>query len=116
MPLDRPNVNQTWNDILFLYKVYLKVCGNVYLYKVSPKDGANTGVPMQLYILPSHWVQIVLKSNASSLSSENPIDYYILEQGNQFIKFEADSIIHIKRPNPFYNQNGSHLYGYSELQ
>lgn len=115
MPLDRPNVNQTWNDILFLYKVYLKVCGNVYLYKVSPKEGVNTGVPMQLYILPSHWVQIVLKSNASSLSSENPIDYYILEQGNQFIKFESDSIIHIKRPNPFYNQNGSHLYGYSEL-
>jgi len=115
MPLLRPNPNQTWNDILFLYKLYLKVCGNVYLYKMSPLDGMNAGVPMQLYILPSHWVQIVLKSNASSLSVENPIDYYILEQGNQFIKFNVDSIIHIKRANPFYNQNGSHLYGYSEL-
>ena len=115
MPLLRPNPNQTWNDILFLYKVYLKVCGNVYLYKMSPNDGMNKDVPMQMYILPSHWVQIVLKSNASTLSVENPIDYFILEQGNQFIRFEAKDIIHIKRPNPFYNQNGSHLYGYSEL-
>ena len=115
MPLKRPNPNQTWNDILFLYKVYLKVCGNVYLYKMSPNDGMNTGQPMQMYILPSHWVQIVLKRDASTLSVENPIDYFILEQGNQFIRFESKDIIHIKRPNPFYNQNGSHLYGYSEL-
>ena len=115
MPLLRPNPNQTWNDILFLYKVYLKVCGNVYLYKLSPQDGVNAGQPLQLYILPSHWVQIVLKSNASALGTENPVDYYILEQGNRFIKFEEKDIIHIKRANPFYNQNGSHLYGYSEL-
>jgi len=115
MPLERPNPNQTWNDILFLFKVYLKVCGNVYLYKMSPKDGMNAGQPMQLYILPSHWVQIVLKQNSSTLSVENPIDYYILEQGNQLIRFDAENIIHIKRANPFYNQSGSHLYGYSEL-
>jgi hypothetical protein len=115
MPIDRPNPNQSWDDIIFLYKVYLKVCGNVYIYKMMPSDGMNAGVPLQLYILPSHWVQIVLKSNASALSTENPIDYFILEQGNKFIKFESENIIHIKRPNPFYNQNGSHLYGLSEL-
>lgn len=115
MPLERPNPNQTWKDILFLYKLYLKVCGNVYLYKMFPKDGMNSGQPMQLYILPSHWVQIVLKQGASTLSVENPIDYFILEQGNKFVKFDVDNIIHIKRANPFYNQNGSHLYGYSEL-
>jgi len=91
MPLERPNPNQTWNDILFLFKVYLKVCGNVYLYKMAPKDGMNAGQPMQLYILPSHWVQIVLKQNSSTLSVENPIDYFILEQGNQLVRFEAET-------------------------
>lgn len=111
MPLDKPNPNQSWEEVLFLYKVYLKVCGNVYFYRMSNSIGA----PIALYILPSHWMQIVLKPKASSLSIESPIDYYILEQGNQFVKFEANSIIHIKRANPFYNQNGSHLYGYSEL-
>jgi len=111
MPLDRPNPNQTWEEIIYLYKIYLKVCGNVYFYRLSNA----MGVPIGLYILPSHWVQIVLKNNAHSLSVEDPINYYVLEQGNQFIKFDNESIIHIKRSNPFYNQNGSHLYGYSEL-
>lgn len=115
MPVERPNPIQTWNDILFLYKVYLKVCGNVYLYKMSPSEGMNKGVPLQLYILPSHWVQIVLKKGANSLSVESPIDYYILQQGQQLVKFEFDSIIHIKRSNPFFDFSGSQLYGYSEL-
>lgn len=115
MPIERPNPNQTWNDILFLFKVYLKVCGNVYLYKQTVSDGVNAGKPLQLYILPSHWMQIVLKQNANMLSVENPIDYYIMEQGNQFVQFPAENIIHIKRSNPFFDKNGSHLYGYSEL-
>lgn len=115
MPIDKPNPNQSWLDLIYLYKLYLKVCGNVYIYKLAPENGANAGVPLQLYILPSHWMQIVLKSKNELSDSENPIDYYVMEQGNQLVKFSVDSIIHIKRPNPFYNQSGSHLYGYSEL-
>jgi hypothetical protein len=111
MPLDKPNPTQTWNDIVFLYKVYLKVCGNVYLYKVMSEQGK----PLQLYMLPAHWMQIVLKSNVNVLTAENPVDYYIMQQGNQFVKFQEDSIIHIKRSNPFFDYNGSQLYGYSEL-
>jgi len=115
MPIERPNPNQKWNDIIFLYKVYLKVCGNVYLYKQTVSEGANAGKPLQLYILPSHWMQIVLKNNANLMSVDNPIDYYIMQQGNQFVKFPVENIIHIKRSNPFYDNSGSHLYGYSEL-
>jgi hypothetical protein len=115
MPLERPNPNQTWQDMFFLYKVYLKSCGNVYFYKQTVLDGANSGKPLALYILPAHWMQIVLKQNSSLLSIENPIDYYIMQQGNQFVKFPQEQIIHIKRSNPFYDQSGSHLYGYSEL-
>lgn len=115
MPIERPNPNQKWNDIFFLYKVYLKVCGNVYLYKQTVSEGANAGKPLQLYILPSHWMQIVLKQNSSLMSVENPIDYYIMQQGNQLVKFPVENIIHIKRSNPFYDNSGSHLYGYSEL-
>jgi hypothetical protein len=115
MPLERPNTLQTWDDLIFLYKLYLKVCGNVYFYEMTPQDGINKGVPLQLHILPSHWVKIVLKPNAAMIGTDNPIDYYVMEQGNQFIKFEADSIIHIKRPNPFFDYNGTQLYGYSEL-
>jgi hypothetical protein len=115
MPLDRPNVNQSWSDIFFLYKVYLKACGNVYFYKQTISEGANAGNPLQLYILPTHWMQIVLKPNANMMSVDNPIDYYIMQQGNQFVKFPSENIIHIKRSNPFYDSTGSHLYGFSEL-
>lgn len=115
MPIAEPNPLQSWADIIFLYKLYLKVCGNVYLYKMSPKEGMNAGVPIQLYMLPAHWVQIVLKPKASLLSTESPIDYYILKQGNQLVRFEADDIIHIKRANPFFDFSGTQLYGYSEL-
>ena len=115
MPLEQPNPNQKWNDIFFLFKVYLKACGNIYLYKQTVSEGANAGKPLALYILPSHWMQIVLKPQADMLSFENPIDYFIMQQGNQFIKFPAEQIIHIKRSNPFFDNNGSHLYGYSEL-
>ena len=115
MPLERPNALQTWEDFIFLFKVYLKVCGNVYFYKMMPQEGLNAGVPLQLHVLPSHWVQIVLKPNAALLGTESPIDYYILQQGNQLIKFPADSIIHIKRTNPFFDYSGTQLYGYSEL-
>jgi hypothetical protein len=66
-------------------------------------------------MLPAHWMQIVLKSNANVLTAESPVDYYIMQQGNQFVKFQEDSIIHIKRSNPFFDYNGSQLYGYSEL-
>ena len=111
LPIDKPNPTQTWNDILFLYKVYLKVCGNVYLYKVM----SEMGKPLQLYMLPAHWMQIVLKQNANLMTSETPVDYYIMQQGNQHVKFTEDSIIHIKRSNPFFNYNGGQLYGYSEL-
>ena len=52
MPLERPNPNQTWEEIFFLYKVYLKVCGNVYFYRMSN----SMGQPIALYILPSHWM------------------------------------------------------------
>lgn len=114
-PLEKPNPNQTWGEIWQLYKIYLKVCGNVYFYKMSPKEGVNAWRPMQLYILPAHWVQIVLKNNANMLSVENPIDYYILKQGNLLVKFPSEDIIHVKRPNPFFNMNGSHLYGHSDL-
>jgi hypothetical protein len=115
MPLPHPNPNQTWNDIFFLYKVYLKACGNVYFYKQTVSEGSNAGKPLALYILPSHWMQIVLKPQADILSIENPIDYFIMQQGNQFIKFPADQVIHIKRSNPFFDNSGTHLYGYSEL-
>lgn len=115
-PLLDPNPTQTWSDIWALYKTYMKITGNFYLYMMSPKDGINKGQPVQVYALPAHLMQIVLKSGASMLSTESPIDHYVLIEGNMSIKFDAEDIIHIKYSNPNFDLQGSHLYGQSPLR
>lgn len=115
-PLENPNPNQTWAELLALSKVFEQTTGNYFLYLVKPQEGANKGVPMEVYILPSHLMKIVIKEDASILDSENVIDYYMLIEGDQQITFDTDDIIHVKLPNPFFDFQGSHLYGLSPLR
>lgn len=115
-PLETPNPNQTWSDIIGLFKTYMKITGNYYQYNMAPADGANTGVPKLVYVLPSHLMQIVLKKNADVLVDENPIDYYMLIYGTGYIRFEVQDVIHVKYVNPNYDLAGSQLYGQSPLR
>lgn len=115
-PMEQPNPNQTWSDIWGLYKTYLDLIGNFYLYTVAPEDGLNKGVPKLAYALPAHMMQIVLKKDANLLFDENPIDYYMLVDGTGYIRFEQKDVIHIKTVNPNYDKSGSHLYGQSRLR
>ena len=94
----------------------MKLTGNCYFYLLSPEEGANAGVPVQLYVLPAHLMQIVLKQKANMLSTESPIDHYVLIEGNSMIKFESKDVIHIKYSNPNFDLSGSHLYGMSPLR
>jgi len=115
-PLEQPNPNQTWSDIFGLYKTYLDLIGNFYLYTPKPEDGLNKGVPKLAYALPAHMIQIVLKKDANLLYDENPIDYYMLIDGDWFIQFPVEDVIHVKTVNPNYDRSGSHLYGQSRLR
>jgi len=115
-PLEQPNPNQTWSDIIGLFKTYMKITGNYYQYHVSTSEGANKGVPKLVYALPSHLMQIVLKKDANLLIDENPIDYFMLIEGNQWVRFGVDEVVHVKYVNPNYDMNGSHLYGQSPLR
>ena len=115
-PLDRPNTTQTWTEFRALYKTFMKTNGNAYLYMLAPKDGANAGVPIQVYCLPSQFTQIILKANSNMLSVESPIESYIMTVGNQFTEFKACDVIHIKYSNPNFGLNGEHLYGQSPLR
>lgn len=115
-PLERPNPLQTWGEIWALFKTFLRTTGNFYLYILSPEDGPNKGKPLQCYVLPSHLMQIVLKNGADLLSLESPISHYVLIEGNQYIEFNAENVIHVKFPNPFFDFEGGHLYGLSPLR
>lgn len=115
-PMQRPNVLQTWQEWKSLQKTFLKTTGNVFIYKSCPEEGANAGIPRSIYMLPSHLITIVLKNNASFAKEESPISHYILVDGQGFIEFEAENIVHIKYANPDYDTEGSHLYGLSPLR
>ena len=115
-PMERPNVSQTWTEWIALYKTFLKTTGNVYIYTLSPDEGMNQGVPAQVYLLPSHQMQIVLKDKVSLIGNENPVKEYLLIHGRSFVTFCEEDVIHIKYSNPNYSQDGSHLYGQSPLQ
>ena len=115
-PLEEPNATQTWSDIWALYKIYMKVTGNFYLYILAPKEGANKGTPVQVYALPAHLIEIVLKDGADMMGLDSPIDHYRLIEGNITIPFEAENVIHIKYANPNFDTQGAHLYGLSPLR
>lgn len=115
-PLDEPNPIQTWTEIFSLYEVYMSITGNAYLYMVSPEEGMNKDVPKEVYILPSHFIKIVLKKDANLIEDESPISHYMLIEGNQYLEFPENKVIHIKYPNPFFDWQGSHLYGLSPIK
>lgn len=112
-PLEKPNELQSWGDIKALYETFIASTGNFYLYMLR---GEFMTEPLQVYVLPSHLMQIVLKPKAHLLGTDSPIDYYTLTSGQMFVKFKAEDIIHIKLPNPDYGQSGEHLYGLSPLK
>jgi len=115
-PMEQPNVNQTWYEFLSLYKTFLKLTGNVYIYMLAPTEGQNAGTPIQVYLLPSQDIQIIVKKDAGMLGVESPVKGYILTYGRGYLEFDATQVIHIKYPNPNYGQNGEHLYGMSPLR
>ena len=116
MPLVVPNPMQTWNEFLELYKTLIKLTGNVYIYKLMPDEGMNAGTPIAMYLLPSHLMEIILKENADMMSTESPIFGYRLIEGNIGMTFLEREITHIKYPNPNFDLEGSHLYGFSPIR
>ena len=114
-PLEQPNPNQSWAEFLGLYKTFLRTTGNVYIYLLRTEEGRDAGTPVCVYLLPSHLMQIVVKKGTDLMSVENPVQSYMLIEGNSWVDFEAEDVIHIKNSNPNYSSDGEHLYGLSPL-
>ena len=88
MPIPRPNVMQSWCEFYSMYKTFLKLNGNVYIYMLTPDNGANAGAPQAFYLLPSHLMEIVVKDDVNYLMvDESPVDHYVLIEGAQYSKF-----------------------------
>ena len=107
--LKRPNPAQSFNSFLTELIAFGKLTGNRYIYGISPDTGYNSEKFQELYVLPSHKMQI------HSGGLLEPVKKYSLEYNGTY-QIECDDICHIKDFNPDYSGSGSHLYGMSPLK
>ena len=110
-----PNSEQSWSEFIALSVVMMKSTGNCFWYTLAPTERENAP-PLAIYVLPSQMMYIVLKDKPSFLGVESPISHFKLIEGNQYINFPEDQIIHVKNANPNFDMEGSHLYGQSDLR
>jgi HK97 family phage portal protein len=104
----RPNKLQSMPVFVKEALGYKLLTGNRYLYKLKP-SGFKTA--SQLFILPSHFMQVKLKDGANYLTRDNV--EYLFDQGYN-IPFSSDEICHSKSWNPFMIISDS-LYGFSPI-
>ena len=107
--LKRPNPSQSYISWIQELISFDRLTGNAYIYGIAPETGANGGKYKELYVLPSHKMEI------HSGGIFEPIKEYSLSY-NGYFKIPAEAICHIKDFNPYYDGTGSHLYGMSPLK
>ncbi len=107
--LDRPNPAQSYASFISELVAFGKLTGNRYVYGLGPDTGQNVGKYTELYVMPSHVVEI----NTAGLMK--PIDYYTIEYNGTY-RIPAEDMLHVKDFNPYYDGSGSHMYGQSPLK
>ena len=107
--MERPNPSQSYASFISELIAFGKLTGNRYVYGLGPDTGENVGKYTELYVMPSHVVEI----NTGGLMK--PVDYYTIEY-NGLYRIEAEDMLHIKDFNPHYDGTGSHMYGQSPLK
>jgi HK97 family phage portal protein len=89
--LSKVNPYQNGFDMAVLRTLYTELTGNAYIHPVLDE---RLGVPTQLWVMPSQWVEIVP-------GKDKFIDGYLYGASREQRAFFAeDEVIHFKRPNP----------------
>jgi HK97 family phage portal protein len=107
--MDRPNPAQSYASWITELVAFGKLTGNRYVYGLGPETGGNQGRYTEMYVMPSHIVEI------STGGFMKPIDFYTIEYNGTY-KIPAEDMLHIKDFNPYYDGTGTHLYGQSPLK
>jgi HK97 family phage portal protein len=121
LPLERPNPYQTWAEFFSLSEIFLLTTGNLYWTVERPEMGPNAGKPTQIYVLPSHFIQIIIKDGVSLRNMATDTDQSVVAEywfriGSRFTTFSAADTYHMNFPGVEYDMQGAHLYGQSPLR
>lgn len=85
-----PNPYDSWEEVIYQWVYHIKLCGNAYWYK----DQMNAyGQPLALYPLLPQFVQPIPDINRR-------VSGYRYQVNGHVIDFDADEIIHFRRPSP----------------
>lgn len=112
MLLNNPNPDDTFQDIIEKMAMYKLSTGNTYLTARLLTMGPNTGMPQELHVMPSQWMQIVTDLNKFPFLSAIG---YKLAYGENAV-FTRAEMLHDKYPNPNFSTMGEHLIGLSPIQ
>lgn len=105
-----PNYNQGFNDFIADGIAFKLLTGNKYIWANVLKGGVNAGVPFELNILPSQWMNIYVDNSFPAKAVGYSMN---MIAGN---KYTIEEILHEKYFNPNYDVNGSQLYGLAPLR
>ena len=106
-----PNDQDSWSDMVEEYAMFKLITGNAYVYADQIPSGANTGAPLQLFMMPSQYMSILADL------SKFPVEPKSYQLYMQFLQsFTKEQILHDKYKNPNWNIVGAQLYGLSPLQ
>lgn len=108
--LKYPNQQNTWADFLEEGIIYKLLTGNKYIRAQLIDAGANKGYPLDLSVLPAHFIEII----ATGVFPKVVTGYSLSPIPN--IKFTTEEVLHEKYANPNWSINGEQLYGMAPLK
>jgi len=106
--VEKPNPYTTQREYTAGWLIYYMGIGNVFQYKLAPKNGINKGIPQQIYIMPSYDVEVMSSGNWMS-----PIGGYRVNMTEE--DFEFEEVQHDKMFNPLYADENE-VYGLSPIR
>ena len=111
--IDEPNTNASFGDFIQDLATQYILTGNGFAsFERSGKDSINEGKPRGLFILPSEQTQIWLTDDHKGIK-----EYVVDTAGySADTAITASDVLHIKTPNPNYNDPHEFWYGQSPFK
>jgi HK97 family phage portal protein len=109
--LTYPNEEQTFTDFVTQGCGYKLLTGNKFIYANILPGGANAGLPQELLLMPSQYVQLLVTQGFPSR-----VTGYQLSAIANALGFSKEQILHEKYNNYSWNVNGEQHYGIAPLK
>jgi len=109
--LYKPNPATCWSELEMQHVIYKLVTGDSYIWGLAPDTGSQTGMPKELWVLPSQYMQII-----GEVFTQPPTAYRLTYSSNKATEFLPEEILHIKNFDPAFDTVYGNPYGMSPIK